>query len=94
MGEKKYKLEIVDNKICKQYELNLYSWSRKHWWNKEKWNFEYSHHLGHNYESLKWAKLLSSKELFDIELISTIKKYYIIEFHRITITNNYEIQTN
>lgn len=85
----KYKLEIVDNQIKGYYEYVLYSWKKKNWWSKEKWNFESAHTLGHRYmcPEIHQGKI-TAKEYFERDVQLILKKREIIEIHKTTITKN------
>jgi hypothetical protein len=84
----KYKLEITDNRIGGYYEIVLYSWKRKRWWNKEKWNLEYSQIIGHNYMCPEIHKgKITIQEYFEREVQLELEKNEINEVHRIVITN-------
>ena len=85
----KYKLEIVDNQIHRFYEYVLYSWKKKNWWSKEKWNIECAHTLGHRYmcPEIHQGKT-TTKEMFEREVQLIIKQKNPIEIHRTIITKN------
>jgi hypothetical protein len=85
----KYKLEIVDNQIKGYYEYVLYSWKKKNWWSKEKWNMEFSHTLGHRYmcPEIHQGKI-TAKEYFERDVQLILKGREIIEIHKTTITKN------
>ena len=83
----KYKLEIVDNQIDNFYEYVLYSWKKKNWWSKEKWNLECVHTLGYRYmcPEIHQGKI-TTKEYFERETQLILKNKDVSEIHRTIIT--------
>lgn len=82
----RYKIEIIDNQIGDYFELNLFVWKRRRWWNREDWNLVHSHVLGKKYMCPEiHKKRITIDEMFEREVQRELKRDGIEEVHRITI---------
>jgi hypothetical protein len=82
-----YKVEIIDNQVGNYFELGLYVWKKRKWWNRKDWNLEYSHVLGKSYMCPQIHKgKITLEEMFEDEVQKLLKREGIGEVHRIVIT--------
>lgn len=86
MSKPLYKVEIINNFIGNVYEIVLYEWKRKYWWNKKSWNWIYRHTLGKRYvyPEIHQGKI-TVEDYFKREVDLLFKRYEISEVHRIEI---------
>jgi hypothetical protein len=82
----RHKIEIIDNQIKGYYEYVLYSWKKKRWWNKERWNFEEAHTQGYRWTCPEiHAGKITPQEYFEREVQMVLKNKEVDEIHRIVV---------
>lgn len=86
MDKQLYKVEIINNFISNQYQIVLYEWKKRCWWNKKSWVFVYEHTVGKNYKcpEINIGKI-TIEDYFKREIDLLFNKYNISEVHRIEI---------
>ena len=82
----KYKVEIIDNQIGGYFQMNLFSWKKRRWWNREDWNIEFRHILGKKYMCPEiYKKKITIEEYFERDVKRELEREGIGEVHRIII---------
>lgn len=86
MNKPLYKVEIINNFIGNVYQIVLYEWKRKHWWNKPSWVWIYRHNLGKRHVCPEiYQGKITIEDYFKREVDLLFRSYEISEVHRIEI---------